>query len=90
MLTLNILGTPKRREALCPTCAYAVSQKGFSGEELTSCSLGGGLRELKFAVCECNAYVDRTVSKPERIVGFVRPARSAKPRVTIIRIAAKV
>ena len=29
MLTLNILGTPKRREALCPTCVYAVMQKGF-------------------------------------------------------------
>jgi hypothetical protein len=87
MLTLNILGTPKRREALCPTCVYAVSQKGFSGEELTSCNLGGALRELKFAVCECNAYVDRTASKPERIVGFVRPQRSAKPRVTIIKIA---
>ena len=73
MLTLNILGTPKRREALCPTCTYAVAQKGFNGEELTCCNLGGGLRELKFVVRECTAYVDRRAAKPERVVGFVRP-----------------
>ena len=75
MLTLNILGTAKRREALCPTCAYAVAQKGFNGEELTSCNLGGGLRELKFAVCECTAYVDRRARKA-RARGRICPSRS--------------
>jgi hypothetical protein len=87
MLTLNILGTPKRRDALCPTCVYAVAQKGFRGEELTFCGLGGGLRELTFEVCECSAYVDRRVSRAERTVGFVKPARSSKPGITVIRIA---
>jgi hypothetical protein len=87
MLTLNILGTPKRREALCPTCIYAVAQKGFNGEELTSCNLGGGLRELKFTVRECTAYVDRRIPKPERVVGFVRPDPEAKPGITVIKIA---
>jgi hypothetical protein len=87
MLTLNILGVAKRREALCPTCVYAVTQKGFKGEELTSCNFGGGLRELKFAVCECNAYVDFRVPKPERRVGFVNPDEPKKPRVTVIKIA---
>ena len=87
MLTLNILGSPRRREALCPTCVYAVTQKGFKGEELTSCGFGGGLRELKFAVRECTAYIDRHVTKPERVVGFVRPEPTQKLNPTVIRIA---
>ena len=86
MLTLNILGAAKRREALCPTCTYAVMQKGFKGEELTSCSLGGSLRELKFAVCECTAYLDRRSSKPQPVAGFVKPASRKRARVTVIRI----
>ena len=87
MLTLNLSRTRKRREALCPTCIYAVVQKGFNGEELTSCSLGGGLRELTFAVRECTAYVDRRTPKPEREVGFVRHPTQPKGRVTVIKIA---
>jgi hypothetical protein len=87
MLTLNILGTRKRREALCPTCAYAVTQKGFQGEELTCCCLGGGLREMQFAVRECTAYCDRRIPKPARVAGFVRPSSEEKPGVTVIRIA---
>ncbi len=87
MLTLNILGTPKRREALCPTCTYAVTQKGCAGEELTSCSLGGGLRELRFSVCECSAYTDRRIPQPQRVVGFIRPASEPRPKVTVIKIA---
>jgi hypothetical protein len=87
MLTLNILGTPKRREALCPTCTYAVVQKGFSGEKLTSCNLGGGLRELAFEVSECTAYFDRRIPKPERVVGFIRPDPETTPTVTVIKIA---
>lgn len=87
MLTLNILGTAKRREPLCPTCVYAVTQKGFEGEEVTSCGYGGGLRELAFAVCECTAYIDRRVDTRKRIAGFVRPAEPAKINTTVIRIA---
>jgi|HubBroStandDraft_6_1064221.scaffolds.fasta_scaffold995802_1 hypothetical protein len=87
MLTLNILETGKRREALCPSCVYAVMQKGFEGEELTSCNLGGTLRELKFMVCECSAYLDRRIQKPERLVGFVQPSRGQKLKTTVIRIA---
>lgn len=87
MLTLNILGTSRRREALCPSCLYAVVQKGFGGEKLTRCNLGGGLRELPFEVSECTAYVDRRIPKPEREVGFVRPGCDAKSAVTVIRIA---
>lgn len=87
MLTLNILGTAKRHEALCPTCAYAVAQKGFKGEELTCCCLGGGLRELAFEVSECTAYVDRRIRKPERVAGFVRPEPAPKATITVIKIA---
>ena len=87
MLTLNILGTRKRREALCPTCVYSITQKGFQGEELTSCNLGGTLRELRFHVSECTAYVDRRAAPKERIAGFVRPQRREKQNVTVIRIA---
>ncbi len=85
MLTLNILEPRQRRETLCPTCTYAVTQKGFSGEELTSCCLGGRLRELPFAVSECTAYIDRRVTKTVRVAGFVRPAE--RDRETVIRIA---
>jgi hypothetical protein len=87
MLTLNILGSSKRRQALCPTCVYGVTQKGLKGEELTCCSLGGGLRELKFVVCECSAYGDRRIQPAERLVGFARPARQEKQNATVIRIA---
>ncbi len=87
MLTLNILGGPVRREALCPTCVYSVMQKGWEGEELISCCLGGGVRELKFVVCECTAYSDRRIPKPDRTVGFVRPAQPKRARITVIKIA---
>ena len=86
MLTLNILGTRRRREALCPTCTFAVTQKGFSGEELTFCLLGGALRQLPFAVSECTAYIDRRVAKPVRVAGFVRPQEDEREAV-VIRIA---
>lgn len=87
MLTLNILGTSGRREALCPTCLYAVVRKGFSGERLTSCNLGGELRELSFEVSECTAYVDRRIPKPARVVGFVQSGPEPKPTITVIKIA---
>ncbi len=86
MLTLNILGPSKRREALCPTCVYAVTQKGFKGEELTSCGYGGLLRELKWAVCECSVYADRRIIRPQAVAGFVKPAAHGKSKVTVIRI----
>lgn len=87
MLTLNLFVTRERREALCPTCTYAVVQKGFNGEGLTCCSLGGGLRELTFAVRECTAYADNRIPKPKRAVGFVRRPEEPKPGVTVIKIA---
>lgn len=85
MLTLNILGVARRREALCQTCVYVVRQKGFDGEELTSCNFSGTLRELKFAVRECNAYVDFRIPKPERRVGFVPSSEPKNPKVTVIK-----
>lgn len=87
MLTLNILGTPKPRQALCVSCTYAVMQKGRKGEELTSCNYAGVLREVTFTVCECSAYADRRAAKPERQIGFVRPERKSRGNVTVIRIA---
>ena len=87
MLKLNILESLKPREALCPTCAYAVIQSGFAGEELTCCALGGTVRELPFAVRECTAYIDRRIEKPDRVAGFVKPARRQRQGSTVIRIA---
>lgn len=87
MLTLNILGTAKRREPLCPTCVYAVTQKGFKGEAATCCGYGGGLRELRFAVCECTAYIDRRVERPRRVAGFIHPGEPDTANVTVIKIA---
>ena len=85
MLKLNILGTSKRRETLCPTCACAVTQRGFAGEQLTSCMLGGSLRQLPFAVSECTAYVDKHAQQPERVAGFVKPGRNGE--YAVIKIA---
>lgn len=87
MLKLNILGGAKRVEALCPTCAYAVTQRGFEGEQLNSCILGGSLRELPFAVSECTAYSDTRVQKPERVAGFVKPSRREGEDYAVIKIA---
>jgi hypothetical protein len=78
MLTLNILANTKSRE---------VTQKGYKGEKLTSCNYGGGLRELKFEVCECSVYVDSRIPKPEKIIGFVKHGGTARPRITVIKIA---
>jgi hypothetical protein len=87
MLTLNILANTKGREALCSSCVYEVTQKGFQGEKLTSCNYGGDLRELKFEVCECSVYVDSRVPKPEKVIGFIKPGETARPRITVIKIA---
>ena len=87
MLKLNILGASKRGEALCPTCAYAVTQHGFEGEQLTCCMLGGSLRELQFAVRECTAYSDSRVQKPQRVAGFVKPSRRETQDYAVIKIA---
>ena len=87
MLTLNILANTKSREALCTSCVYEVTQKGFKGEVLTFCSHGGGLRELKFGVCECTVYTDKRIAKPEKTIGFVKPGETAKAKVIVIKIA---
>jgi hypothetical protein len=87
MLTLNILANEKRREALCVSCAHEVTNKGFKGEVLTFCGYGGGLRELKFQVCECTVYTDKRIPRPEKPIGFVKPGEKARPRLTIIKIA---
>ena len=87
MLTLNILANVKSREALCSSCIYEVTQKGFKGEQLTFCSYGGGLRELKFGVCECTVYNDKRIPRSEKPIGFVKPGATAGHKVTVIKIA---
>ena len=87
MLKLNILGGSTRCEALCPTCAYAVTQRGFEGEQLTCCMLGGSLRQLPFAVRECTAYSDSRVQKPARVAGFVKLRRRESKDYAVIKIA---
>ena len=87
MLTLNILANVKPREALCTSCVYEVTQKGYKGERLTFCNYGSGLRELKFEVRECTVYCDNRVSKPDKPIGFVKPGETARPNVTVIKIA---
>jgi hypothetical protein len=87
MLTLNILANSKGREVLCASCVHEVINKGFKGQVLTFCGYGGGLRELKFEVCECTVYFDKRTPKPEKPIGFVKPGENARPRLTIIKIA---
>lgn len=87
MLTLNILEKKKASEALCTSCVYEVKQKGFKGEKLTFCSYGGGLRELKFEVCECTVYGKANEPEVRREIGFVRRGETARPRVTVIKIS---
>ncbi len=87
MLTLNILANVKSREALCTSCVYEVTQKGYSGEKLTFCNYGGGLRELKFEVCECSVYVDSRIPKPAKTIGFIKPGETVRPKITVIKIA---
>jgi hypothetical protein len=84
---LNILGKVKTGEVLCASCVHEVTQKGFKGEKLTFCGYGGGLRELKFEVCECTAYRDKSVPEPEKPIGFIKPGEKARPRLTVIKIA---
>ena len=87
MLTLNILANVKSREALCTSCVFEVTNKGFKGEGLTFCSYGGGLHELKFGVCECTVYTDKRIPKPEKPIGFVKPGETARPKLAVIKIA---
>jgi hypothetical protein len=87
MLTLNILANTKSREALCTSCVYEVTNKGFEGKVLTFCSYGGGLRELKFGVCECSVYTDKRIPKPVKPIGYITPGETDKPRLTVIKVA---
>ena len=87
MLTLNILGKEETGEVLCASCVHEVTQKGFKGERLTFCSYGGGLRDLKFEVCECTAYTDRRIPPPAKPIGFIKPADTLRPKLTVIKIA---
>jgi len=87
MLTLNILAKEKSREALCASCNYEVTHKGYEGEKLTFCNYGGGLRELTFEVCECSVYVDSRITKPEKVIGFIQPEGKPRPNFTVIKIA---
>ena len=87
MLTLNILANTKSREALCATCVYEVTNKGFKGEVLTFCNYAGDLRELKFGVCECTVYCDKNAPKPNKTIGFVTPGEAARPKLTVIKVA---
>jgi hypothetical protein len=36
-------------------------------------------------VCECSVYMDSRIPKPQRVVGFVRPARRQE-NIAVIRI----
>ena len=86
-MTLNILGKEQTGQVLCASCVHEVTQKGFKGEKLTFCGYGGGLRELKFEVCECTAYYDKSVPVPEKPIGFIKPGEKARPKLTVIKIA---
>jgi hypothetical protein len=48
---------------------------------------GCALREIKFEVCECTLYTDKRIPKPEKPIGFVKPGETARPRMTVIKIA---
>ena len=87
MLTLNILASVESRETLCSSCVYEVTQKGFEGEKATCCNYAGELREMKFGVCECTVYMDKRIPKPEKTIGFVEPRETARPKLTVIKIA---
>ena len=87
MFTWTIPTSVKSREALCSSCVYEVTQKGFEGEKATFCSYGGGMREMKFGVCECTVYIDKRISRPEKTIGFVKPGETARPKLTVIKIA---
>ena len=80
---LNILANEESREAECTSCAYEVTQKGYKGEKLTFCNCGGGLRKLKFEVCECTVSIDSSISKPEKAIGYIQPGDKSKPNLTI-------
>lgn len=86
-MTLNILASVQSREALCSSCVYEVTQKGFKGEKATFCNYGGGMREMKFGVCECTVHIDKRISRPEKTIGFVKPGETARPKLTVIKIA---
>lgn len=77
----------KTSEVLCTSCVYEVTQKGSKGEKLTFCSYGGGLRELKFEVCECTVSGKANEPEAKREIGLVRRGETAKPPVTVIKIS---
>jgi hypothetical protein len=73
-----------REGTLCRTCANSHMVKGFSGNELTSCTFGGALRPMKFEVRECTGFTSRLVTiSPVRIEGFVREKNEVYAEVRI-------
>jgi len=87
LFIFSIIGKEKTGETLCTSCVFEVTSKGFKGEKFTFCSYGGGLRELKFEVCECTVYNDKRIPKPEKRIGFVKPGKATRPKLTVIKIA---
>lgn len=73
--------------SICRTCACSLIQKDSNGEEVISCTYGGRLNPVSFVVIECSGWEGRHVERPERVAGFVAPARCARDNVTVIRIA---
>jgi hypothetical protein len=42
---------------------------------------------LTLNICECTVYIDKRIPKPEKPIGFVTPGETARPRLTVIKIA---
>ena len=73
------------QESLCLTCANAVVTRGTRGQEWITCNYGGGLRPVKFAVCECTCYRNTQSASGNlvRIEGFARDQHEVYEEVAI-------
>ncbi len=70
--------------SLCLSCVNAVVTRGTRGQEAIACNYGGGMRTIKFCVCECTGHCsDRGASPIVKIEGFVCEEREVYEEVAI-------
>ena len=70
--------------SLCLTCINAIVTHGACGEELVVCNCGGIMRPMKFAVCSCTGFREKSLNcKLVTIEGFVPNQSQVYEKVAI-------
>ncbi len=77
-------GTPVGNASLCDTCQNALIIKGYSEmQRITLCDAAYPRVRVPFKVCECSAYVNRTIPELEELKRIAWDLTSARSIGTV-------